>query len=85
MQKQLNIIIKERIKEIRLERGFTIEEVAKKIRVTRSTIGNYENGIRLVSVVMLDKLAKLYKCNPAYLAGWSNNKKIRISDKNSTK
>lgn len=45
--------IAERIKEARLLRGMTQEELAKKIGVTKGAIANYENGVSVPKVEFL--------------------------------
>ena len=34
----------ERLKELRLSKGLTMEQLGKEIETTRGTIGNFENG-----------------------------------------
>lgn len=48
-----------RIKEARLNKGFTQEELAQMIGITKGAIANYENQ---VSVPKLDILLKLMNC-----------------------
>ena len=36
----------EKLKELRTKAGFTQEELAKKLNITRKTINSYENGSR---------------------------------------
>ncbi len=52
--------IGERIKQIRQERGFSAEEVAKKLGVSVSTLYRYENSsISKIPVAVIDKLCEI--------------------------
>lgn len=75
MRKNFDKKIIERLKEMRIKSKLTQKEVAEKMSLTRTAISNYENGIREVSIIILEKLSDIYKCNPAYIAGWSDSKK----------
>lgn len=61
----------ERIKQARLAKKMTQEDVAQAIGTTKQTVFKYENGI--VSNIPLDKLtllAQVLEVSPAYLMGW---------------
>lgn len=48
-----------RVKDIRKEKGFTQEELAKRAHICRATLSNLETGKRNVtSTATLDKVAK---------------------------
>ena len=52
--------IGERIKQIRQERGFSAEEVAKRLGVSVSTLYRYENSsISKIPVAVIDKLCEI--------------------------
>lgn len=53
-------LIGERLKQIRKNRGLTLQKVADAIGVSRSTISMYENGARSVTIKMLYKLADYF-------------------------
>ena len=61
-----------RLKSKRIQLKLTIAQVEELSGVKRSAISNYENKIRIPSYEILEKLAKVYKCNPAYFLGWSD-------------
>lgn len=63
-------LLRIRLRLLRNEQKLTIEEVAKKMDLTPAAIKNYELGLRVPSIDNIEKLAKIYKCNPAYLFGW---------------
>lgn len=77
--------IGERIKQRRLELGYTADALAKLLNKNRATIYRYENGdIENMPIDVLEPLAKALNTTPAYLMGWQEphqqNKSI-ISDK----
>ena len=67
--------ISERIKARRLELGLTLEDVALKLGVAKSTILRYETkDIGNMGIDKIELLAKALKCTPAYLMGWELEK-----------
>lgn len=52
-----------RLKELRLLEGWTQEEVAKKLGVSKQTYSHYENEKRRPSLEMVRELAAVYKVN----------------------
>jgi transcriptional regulator with XRE-family HTH domain len=60
-----------RIKELRQERGLTLEQVAVAVGVGRSTVRKWETG--MIANMKRDKIADLAKVlgtTPGYLMGW---------------
>jgi len=57
----------ERLKQLRIEKGFTQEQVAKRVGVTRSTLSTYENQSRYPSYDILVSLSLLYGVSTDYL------------------
>lgn len=53
--------MKNRLEEIRKQHGITQEELAKKLEVTRQTIGSLENGRYNPSILLAFKISKLFK------------------------
>lgn len=71
---------KENIKKRRLELGLTLEQVAKKISISKPTLQRYESGV--ISNIPFEKvelLANVLQTSPAYLMGWDNLKSISVS------
>lgn len=71
------------LKNRRLELGYTLEDIAKKIGTSKQTIQRYEAGI--ISNIPSDKieaLAKVLQITPAYLMGWENTPAIDNTPKN---
>lgn len=58
-----------RLKDLRLRKGLTQEEVAKTLGVTPEAIGMYENGRREPRGDLLSKLAFLLETTTDYLLG----------------
>ena len=61
--------ILKRLKELRLENHISQEELSKFLNVSRTNYNRYENGVRVISVDMIIKLADFYKVSLDYLAG----------------
>lgn len=58
-----------RLKDAREYRGFSQDDVAKVLRVSRSAISLIENGARGLDILELRKLAALYQCSIEELTG----------------
>ena len=59
----------ERLREAREYLGFSQEEVATYLEVSRSALSNIESGQRKVEALELKKLARLYKRPVSYFTG----------------
>lgn len=69
------LTIAERLKDLRKERGMTLEALAKEVRVSRSALGTYETGeFKDISPFSIVKLAKFYGVTTDYLMGVSGIK-----------
>lgn len=67
--------IQERIKELRTEKGYTQEELAKLLGLnSKSNIANYENGANSPSDKVKMKMCEIFNCSMDYLMGKSNFK-----------
>lgn len=62
-------MINSRLKELRIERGFKLKEVAEKLNVTIRSISRYEDGSREPSLDVLISLCKLYQVSSDYILG----------------
>jgi repressor LexA len=61
----------QRIKNLRQEKGLTLEQVAEVVGVGKSTVRKWETG--MIANMRRDKIADLAKAlgtTPAYLMGW---------------
>ena len=63
-----------RIKKLRLERGETLEKLAKYLNVTIQTISNYENEKRDITPEVIIKLAEYFNVSTDYLLGKTDKK-----------
>lgn len=69
MNMTLNEKIAARLRELRSEKQLIQTEVAKQLKVDKSTIAKYETGAAVPSVYMLIVLAKFYDVSTDYLLG----------------
>ena len=70
-----------KIKELRLENGLTLEQVATVVGVGKSTVRKWETG--MIANMRRDKIALLAKAlgtTPAYLMGWKEEKEQPLPD-----
>ena len=58
-----------RLKQARIDASITQEQLADKMKVSKSTISMWENGNRIPSVGVLIPLAEALKTTPSYLSG----------------
>ena len=74
--------IGERIKQRRLELGYTADALAKLLNKNRATIYRYENGdIENMPIDVLEPLAKALNTTPAYLMGWDESSSAKQNTK----
>lgn len=74
----------EKLKNLRIKKKFTQEQVAKRIGLHKSSINGYENDNRVPPTEILSKLALFYNVSTDYLLGHDNRKFIyvnQLSDK----
>ena len=60
-------MIAERIRQVRLDAGFTLEQLADKIGMTKQVISKYENGKSEPNTSVIMKLVKALSHEPGYL------------------
>lgn len=68
------MILNRRLRQARKEKGLTQIQVAALIFMDRRTVYLYETNRRVPRIDMIEKLAKIYDVNPAWLVGWSDEK-----------
>lgn len=68
----------EKIKVLRIENRMTAEELAKYLKIGRSTLSNYENNIRKPDYDALVKIAEYFNVSIDYLLGRTNDRTIEI-------
>jgi transcriptional regulator with XRE-family HTH domain len=68
-----------RLKELRTENGWTMEEVGKKIGIKKSSYASYESKYRQPPLDKLKNLAQLYEVSVDYLIGLTNERQYACS------
>ena len=85
----MELSIQERLKDLRVERGLTLEQLAEQTHLSKSALGSYEaDEFKDISHYALIKLAKFYGVTADYLLGLSETKNhpnadladLRLSD-----
>lgn len=67
-------LLNNRIKSMRICRGYTLAYVAELLGIKEATMQRYESGeIKNIKHETIAKLADILNCSPAYLMGWDNN------------
>lgn len=69
----------EKIKEIRLALGLTLEDFGSRLGVARSTISNIEAGRKNTTQRMMNDICREFHVNPDYLAGTSEEMFLEMS------
>lgn len=65
------------LKQLRIEKGLTQEELGKLIGVKKAAIHKYESGIvQNMKRTTISKLANIFNVSPSYLLGYTNDKHI---------
>lgn len=60
------------VKQLRLERGLTQQELANMVGLTKVTISQYETGKRKPSFEMIEALADVFHVDMNYLLGFTD-------------
>lgn len=71
------ISVQERLKDLRVERGLNLEELAQETGISKSALGSYENDndeYKEINHGSLLKLADFYQVSVDYLLGLTNNR-----------
>lgn len=68
------------LKLLRHEEGLSQEELAAKLKVSRSCIGNYEKGVRSPKYEDLEAIADYFNVETDYLRGKTNRRKKYTHD-----
>ena len=61
-----------RLKELRKANGYTIEQFADMVGISKSTLGYYENDKRMPDIEILTRIADTLNVNADYLIGRTN-------------
>ena len=85
----MELSIQERLKDLRVERGLTLEQLAEETHLSKSALSSYEgDNLKDISHYALIQLAKVYEVTVDYLLGRSKTKNhpnadladLRLSD-----
>jgi transcriptional regulator with XRE-family HTH domain len=69
------------IKQLRIENGYTQEELGKLIGVKKAAIHKYESGIvQNMKRATIGKLANIFNVSPSYLLGYTEDKNKELSN-----
>ena len=70
-----------RLRQLRKEKNLNQSDIAEKLRVSRSSVANWENGIRFPDCQSVKQLAVIFGVSVDYLYGQSNHRyNINIPD-----
>jgi len=78
----LNITVGQRLKLLRSENLWTLEQFASKVGISTSTYGGYERGYRSPSLDNLVEIAQFYGVSSDYILGISNDREPKKVDGN---
>lgn len=67
------------LKNLRRSSGFTMEQLGKKLGVSKQTVSNWENDNIMPSVEAVMKIARLFSVTVDYLLGWEQPKESGVS------
>ena len=72
---QTELTLQEKLKDLRMERTLTLEQLAEQTKLSRSALRNYESDEeRDLSPFALKTLAKFYDVSTDYLLGLSKER-----------
>lgn len=72
---KVQLSIQEKLKDLRVERGLTLEQLEAEVNISKSTLGSYESDdYKDISHTSLFALAKYYGVSADYLLGFSENR-----------
>ena len=72
----MELSIQERLKDLRVERGLTLEQLEEQVNLSKSALGSYEaKDFKDISHYAIIKLAKFYGVTARLSAGTVPNKK----------
>lgn len=70
-----------RIKNLRIKKNYTLDELGKMIDASRQTLHKYEQGIITnIPKEKIEKIAQVLGVNPSYIYGWENDETYYIDE-----
>lgn len=70
-------LLKERIKTVRKENGYTQERLAEVLNTTHSAISSYENGHLIIPLILLYQMSCMFHVSMDWILGRSEQKKLK--------
>lgn len=77
-----NSLYGQRLRELRKEKRWTLEEVANKIGISRSAYAGYEQETRKPTITTLIALSNLHNISVDYILGLTNDRNIKEVENN---
>ena len=71
-----------RLRDLRRQNGYTIEQFAAKIGVAKSTLGYYENENRMPDIEILSRICDVFNVPADYMLGRTNTAAVKGKMKN---
>ena len=65
----------ERLKFFREKKGYTQDEIATKLNISRQSVSKWENGISIPDTLVLGRIADFFNVSVDYLLGLTDQKK----------
>jgi transcriptional regulator with XRE-family HTH domain len=75
--KQL-LLLADKIKNLRLQKGITQTELAKTLGLTRSSVNGWEMGLSVPSTQFIAELADIFSVSTGYLLGVENENAVCV-------
>lgn len=72
-------MLNERIRILRMERGWSQVDLAQKLHVTKQSVSNWENDNIQPSIEMLRKLSQVFSVSADYLLGLEDRRYLEIT------
>lgn len=66
-----------RLRDLRKQNGYTIEQFAAKIGIAKSTLGYYENENRMPDIEILSRICNVFNVPADYLLGRTNTAAVK--------
>ena len=77
---QPKLTIQERLKDLRVERGLTLEQLSAETGISKSALGKYEAGRTYPNLETAAALADIFDVSLDYLAMGSKSKTLTLQD-----
>ena len=72
-------MVADRIRVLREQKGFTQTELAKRLKITRSSVNAWEQGISVPSTQYIVELAEIFKVSTDYLLCVDNTATVSVA------